>query len=247
MVINLVKKACILFLAFTTLNACAQRDNSALNKTHTKMKVEIWSDVMCPFCYIGKRKFEEALSKFEMKDSIEIIWKSFQLDPELKTDASKSTIQHLSETKGWSIEQTKSTIKYVEDMAIDVGLHYDFNKVIIANSFDAHRLIQFAKKRSLGSEAEERLFKAYFIEGKNISDHDILKELADSIGLNSEEVSKMLSAHDLEIEVKSDIAEAQQIGVNGVPFFVINRKYAISGAQDSKVFLDSLNKAWAEH
>ena len=211
------------------------------------MKVEIWSDVMCPFCYIGKRKFEAALNSFENKDKIEIVWKSFQLNAGLKTDPSKSTVQHLAETKGWSMEQTRSTIKYVTDMAEGVGLHYDFDKAVVANSFDAHRFIQFAKSKGKGDAAEEVLFKAYFTEGKNTADHAVLIQLGKSIGLDEAELTTVLSSSAFAAEVNRDIAESQQIGVNGVPFFVFNRKYAISGAQDPKAFLETLNKSWKEH
>ena len=131
------------------------------------MKVEIWSDVMCPFCYIGKRRFEAALLKFEHKDEVEIIWKSFQLNPHMKTDPEKNINQYLAEIKGWTLDQAESMNERVTQMAKAEGLHYDFDKAIVANSFDAHRLIQLAKTHNKGDEAEERLFKAYFSEGKN--------------------------------------------------------------------------------
>lgn len=212
-----------------------------------KMKVEIWSDVMCPFCYIGKRKFEAALDKFENKENIEIVWKSFQLDGSLKTDSSKNTIQHLAEKKGWTMEYTRNTIKYVTDMAEGVGLHYDFDHAVVANSFDAHRFIQYAKTKGKGDAAEESLFKAYFTEGKNTADHAVLIDLGTQIGLNAEELKKVLTGTDFTAEVNKDIMEAQQIGVNGVPFFVFDRKYAVSGAQDPKAFLETLEKSFAEH
>lgn len=208
------------------------------------MKVEIWSDVMCPFCYIGKRKFEAALAGFKNKDQVEITWKSFQLNPALKTDPSKNTVQHLAETKGWSMDYTKNTIAYVSNMANEVGLHYDFDKAVVANSFDAHRLIQMAKQQGKGDAAEERLFKAYFTEGKNTADHATLIALGKEIGLNETEVSKMLASDNFSKEVKQDLQEADQLGVSGVPFFVFDRKYAVSGAQNPDVFTQTLNKAW---
>jgi len=211
------------------------------------MKVEIWSDVMCPFCYIGKRKFEAALNAFENKENIEIVWKSFQLNADLKTDPSKNTIQHLAESKGWTMEYTRNTIKYVTDMAAGVGLKYDFDRAVVANSFDAHRFIQYAKTKGKGDAAEEALFEAYFTQGKNTADHEVLAELGKKVGLNAEEVKAMLATRDFSTEVSRDIAESQQVGVNGVPFFVFDRKYAISGAQDTKVFLETLSKAWNDH
>lgn len=246
----------LLTLAFSNvaLSSCSQISTNLNDSTKKviplkieKMKVEIWSDVMCPFCYIGKRKFEIALGEFENKENIEIVWKSFQLNEDLKTDTSKNTVQHLAETKGWTMDYTRNTIKYVMEMASGVGLKYDFDKAVVANSFDAHRFIQFAKTKGKGDAAEEVLFKAYFTEGKNTADHTILIQLAKDIGLDSEAVKVMLSSAEFTTEVNRDVAEAQQIGVTGVPFFVVDRKYAVSGAQDSKVFLETLEKAWKEH
>jgi predicted DsbA family dithiol-disulfide isomerase len=211
-----------------------------------KIKVEIWSDVMCPFCYIGKRKFETDLAQFKDKDKVEIVWKSFQLNADLKTDPSKNTIQHLAESKGWTMEYTNSTVQHVMEMAEGVGLHYDFNKAVVANSFDAHRLIQFAKSKNKGDAAEERLFKAYFTEGKNTADHTVLLQLGKEIGLEETELKQVLDSDAFAKEVKNDIQEAEKIGVSGVPFFVFNRKYAVSGAQDPEVFLKSLIKASEE-
>lgn len=208
------------------------------------MTVEIWSDVMCPFCYIGKRKFEAALAKFNQAGNIELVWKSFQLNPALKTDPSKNTVQHLAESKGWSMEYTNNTIAYVVNMAKEVGLDYHFDKAVVANSFDAHRLIQLAKSKGKGDAAEERLFKAYFTEGKNTADIPTLIQLGVEIGLDKTEIEAMLAGKQFAAEVLKDISEAEQIGVTGVPFFVFDRKFAVSGAQDTQVFLDTLNKAW---
>lgn len=208
------------------------------------MKIEIWSDIMCPFCYIGKRKFEKALEQFDHKDQVEISWKSFQLNPDMKTDPAKSINEYLAEAKGWSIEQAKEMNGRVTQMAKGVGLAYDFDKAVVANSFDAHRLIQLAKTKNKGDLAEEHLFKAYFTEGKNIADHSTLMEIGVSIGLNAEDVKQMLEGNKYAQNVKEDIDESQQIGVRGVPFFVFNRKYAVSGAQESDTFLEVLQKAW---
>jgi len=210
------------------------------------MKVEIWSDVMCPFCYIGKRKFESALQKFGHSDKVEVEWKSFQLNPNMVTDPSRSTMQYLAETKGWSIEQTKNSMQHVSEMAKGVGLTYNFEKAVVANSFDAHRFIQFAKTKGKGDAAEESLFKAYFTEGKNTADHEVIIELAKSIGLDENETRKILSSNVFAKEVVDDITEAQKIGVRGVPFFVLDRKYAVSGAQDPEHFYQALSKAWDE-
>lgn len=210
------------------------------------MKVEIWSDVMCPFCYIGKRRFEEALSQMENTDQIEIIWKSFQLDPEMKTNSSQNINEYLAERKGWTLDYAKNVNAHVTGMAKEVGLTYDFDKAVVANSFNAHRLSHLAKKYGLSDAMEEALFKAYFTQGKNIDDKATLLELAVEVGLKKEDVEIVLFTDQYAQEVKNDILEAQQIGVRGVPFFVIDRKYAVSGAQPSEVFLEALAKAKAE-
>lgn len=210
------------------------------------MKVEIWSDVMCPFCYIGKRKFELALSQFPYKDQVEVEWKSFQLNPAQKTQPGKSVTQYLAEIKGWTLSYAKQMNDYVTGLAKEVGLDYDFDKAVVANSFDAHRLLQLAKTKGKGDELEERLFKAYFTEGKNTADYDTLVNLAEEIGLDTKEVREVLSGTQFKEEVLKDIYEARQVGVSGVPFFVINQKYAVSGAQAPETFLKALKTSWEE-
>lgn len=204
------------------------------------MQIEIWSDIMCPWCYIGKRRFEQALRQFEHREKVKVTWKSFQLNPAMKTEPGKSINQYLAETKGWTPDYAKSMNDHVTQLAGEVGLTYDFDKAVVANSFDAHRLIQLAKTNNLGDVAEERLFRAYFSEGKNIADHEILKTLAADIGLDQEEVSKMLQTDSFSENVRQDIYEAQTMGIRGVPFFVIENKYGISGAQPAEVFLETL-------
>lgn len=210
------------------------------------MKIEIWSDVMCPFCYIGKRKFEKALAQFEHKDKIEIEWKSYQLNPDMVTDPTKNIDTYLAEAKGMPLEKAKQLNAHVTQMAKDNGLTYNFDKAIVANSFNAHRFSHFAKSKNLQDAAEERLFKAYFTEGKNTDDVETLIQLGSEIGLDKIETKKMLESNDFSDAVREDIYEAQQINVSGVPFFVFDRKYAISGAQESQVFLSALKTAYAE-
>lgn len=210
------------------------------------MKVEIWSDVMCPFCYIGKRKFEMALEKFDHKNQIEIIWKSYQLSPDLVTDTNITTADYLAKHKSIPLAEAQNLNQYVTQMAKEVGLTYDFSKAVVANSFNAHRLSHFAQKFNKQNEVEEMLFKAYFTEGKNIDDFEVLSEIGHQVGIEKTETKKMLESGSYRDEVYRDIYEAQQIGVRGVPFFVFNRKYAVSGAQDVSVFVQTLQKAFAE-
>lgn len=210
------------------------------------MTVEIWSDVMCPFCYIGKRRFEQALGQFEHAGQVNVQWKSFQLDPSLKTEPNKNVTEYLAEKKGWTLAYAKDMNSHVTNMAKEVGLDYHFDKAVVANSFKAHRLSHLAAEKGLGDAMEERLFKAYFTEGRNIDDNATLTELAAGIALDAKCVSEVLNTDRYAGEVNNDIAEAQMVGVRGVPFFVINRKYAVSGAQGSEVFLGVLNRAWSE-
>lgn len=211
------------------------------------MKVEIWSDVMCPFCYIGKRRFEQALTSFEYADDIELEWKSFQLYPEMKTQPGKSVNEHLAEVKGWSIEQADQMNRHVSDMAADVGLKFNFDKAVVANSFHAHRLVHFAKEHGKDNEMEEALFKAYFTDGKNIDDPKVLFELGSELGLDKESLEETLESDKYSNSVKQDILAAKNMGIQGVPFFLFDRKYAISGARDTGVFTQALEKAWEEY
>lgn len=216
-----------------------------MNSTN-KIKVEIWSDVACPFCYIGKRKFEEALAQFEHKDQVDIEWKSFILDPNKVTDQNMALVESLAKRKGISVEQATEMGEYATEMAKKVNLSYNFEKTVVANTFNAHRFLHFSKGYNLQNEAKESLLNAYFIDVKNIDDNVILLELGVAIGLDSKLTKTMLDSDDYANEVKTDIAEAQEIGVKGIPFFVFDRKLAVSGAQNSQVMLNTLEKVFSE-
>jgi len=234
----------LLLVFFTSAAAMAQHDKESVQKTN-KMKVEIWSDIVCPFCYIGKRHFESALKSFSNADDIEIVWKSYQLDPETPKQQTKQNVyEYLANRKGISVEQSKAMHDNVVKMAFSAGLNYNFDKAIVANSYDAHRLIQLAKSKNLGDAAEESLFKAYFIEGKDIANHEMLINLGKEIGLEASSIKTMLESNQFSDEVERDSYEAVQIGVSGVPFFVIDSRYAVSGAQPVPVFLQTLQKAF---
>lgn len=216
-------------------------------KQENKMTVEIWSDVMCPFCYIGKRRFEKALANFKHKDAIQVVWKSFQLNPNMVTNPSISATQHLATSKGWTLEQTKEMQSHVTNMAADAGLQFNFDKAVVANSFNAHRLLQFAKTKKLGDALKEILLRSYFVEGKNTDDNVVLLEIGVAAGLDKNDVENILKDKNAFAEaVQNDVAEAQQLGISGVPFFVIDRKYGISGAQESATFGQALEKSFAE-
>jgi predicted DsbA family dithiol-disulfide isomerase len=210
------------------------------------MKVKIWSDVRCPFCYIGKKKFEAALSQFPQEKEVDIEWKSYQLDPNLKTDPNLSTLEYFVKAKGVSEAKAKEMFSGATHMAAEVGLKFNLETSVTANSFKAHRLIQLAKSKGLGNKIEEALFKAHFEEAKNIDDTEVLQEIGNSIGMEAEEVKNTLESDAFAYQVKQDEMEARNIGVRGVPFFVIDDKYAISGAQPTAAFLQTLEKAWEE-
>lgn len=215
-------------------------------ESSNKLKVEIWSDVMCPFCYIGKRRLESAIEKFPHKEDIEIEWKSFQLDPTTTSQPGVDAYDYLAKRYGkdrqWSVEMHQN----VTQQAKDAGLDYRFDKAVIANSMDAHRLSHLAKVHGVGNEMEEIIFRAYFTEGKDVADHATLIALGKEAGLDAEAVGSMLNSNLYADEVRQDIAEAQQIGVRGVPFFVMDQKYAVSGAQPAEVFMETLEKSWSD-
>ena len=210
-----------------------------------KMKIEIWSDVVCPFCYLGKHKFENALAQFAGSENIEVEWKSFQLNPGLVTDTTISIHQYLAEVKGYPVEQALKMNERFSVSGKALGLEYNFDKIIVANSYKAQNLIHFAKNQGKQNEMEERLFEAYFTEGKNIDDVSILVLLASEIGLNVEGLEQALENKAYDKQVQKDIDEASQLGIHGVPFFVFNGKYAVNGAQETSVFLDTLKKSYS--
>lgn len=210
------------------------------------MKIEIWSDVICPFCYIGKRNFETAMGQFADKNHIEVIWKSFQLDPTIPEVATESYLNYLVKRKGMPVNQVEGMLANVTEMASRAGLDYNLDRSVIVNSQKAHQLIQFAKSKKLGNEAEERLFSAFFTEGKNIADTETLVQLGKDFGLEENEIKANLEDEKYKYEIAQDIQEAQDIGVTGVPFFVFDRKYAVSGAQPAEAFLQNLNKSFTE-
>jgi predicted DsbA family dithiol-disulfide isomerase len=212
-----------------------------------KMKVDIWSDVVCPFCYIGKRQFEIALDKFEHKEKVEVRWHSFQLDPNTPKPSVGNTYDMLSSKYGITREKAVEMTQGVVEMASLVGLHYNMENTRPANTFDAHRLIHLAAQKGWDDKAEERFFSAYFTEGKDIADEATLKQLATEIGLETTEIDTVLASDQYADAVRIDQLKAKQMGITGVPFFVINEKYGISGAQGGQTILKALQGIWAEN
>ncbi len=190
-----------------------------------------------------------ALRDFAHKEQVTITWKSFELDPTLKTSPGIDIYEYFANAKGVPRAQAIGMFENVTSAAAEVGLDFQLDKSIVANSFMAHRLIQLAKTRGLGDEIEEVLFRLHFIEGKNIDDKATLSSAADEVNIPVEDVDQLFRSSDFEAEVRIDQLEAQQIGIRGVPFFVFDDKYAVSGAQPTTLFLQTLQKAWetADH
>ena len=210
------------------------------------MKVEIWSDIVCPFCYIGKRKFENALNRFDNKEQVEIIWHSFQLDPDVIPVQGQSVDQYLADRKGVSLKEGKEMNEYMSSIAKEVGLEYNFDKAIINNTMNAHRLLHLAKKGGVQNDVKEKLFAAYYTDGKDVGDTETLVQIGESGGLNADEIRELLQSNEYIKEVRIDQFRGEQLGVQGVPFFVFNSKYEVSGAQSAEVFSNELEKVWEE-
>lgn len=213
---------------------------------NNKLKVQIWSDIMCPFCYIGKRRIEGALANFKHNKYVEIEWKSFQLDPSFQASENDDMVKHLANKYGKDAIWAQGMLEDMTQNAKSSGLDFHFEKSILTNSHNAHRLLHLAKKHQLGNELKEQLLKAYLTDGKNVNDLETLSNLGQLVGLDKTSVEEVLHSDAFSNEVKQDIATAQKIGVQGVPFFVFDNKYAISGAQPVEVFLETLEKTWEE-
>lgn len=219
-----------------------------MEESINKMKVEVWSDIMCPFCYIGKRHYEAAISKFPYQDQVELVWHSYQLDPTIPSHLEKpqTVFDYLAERKGISREQSIKLHEHVLQMAGKAGLAFDLENAQVANSYLAHRLIQLAKSKGKADDAEEMLFKAYFVEGKDLGNPAEVEEIGRAIGFDPAEIQQALESDEYGYWVSQDLQEAQQIGIRGVPFFIFNRKMAVSGAQPVELFLQTLTKSFAE-
>ncbi|MFL5734751.1 MAG: DsbA family oxidoreductase [Chloroflexia bacterium] len=210
------------------------------------MKVEIWSDVVCPWCYIGKRRFETALARFQHADQVEVIWRSFQLDSDAPLESGLTVTEMLAGKYGVGLEQAAAMNDRVTSIAAEEGLDYHLDKAKYTNTFDAHRLIHLAAERGLRNEMKERLMRAYFTEGASVGNADTLVRLAAEVGLDTGEARTALEGDRFAHEVRADERRASMFGVRGVPFFAIDEKYGVSGAQPAELLLEVLEQAWAE-
>ncbi|MGW8815794.1 DsbA family oxidoreductase [Gordonia terrae] len=208
--------------------------------------VDIWSDIACPWCYIGKRKFEAGLAEFAGRDDVEVTYHSFELAPDTPVDSDGSEVDFLVRHKGMPAQQVEGMLEQVTGIAAEVGLDYDFDSLQHTKTLKAHEALHFARERGRQLDLVERLFKAYFEEGRHVGRPDELADLAADIGLDRDEVIAALDSGAYAPAVAADIDQARAYGISGVPFFVINGKYGVSGAQAPEIFTQALDKVRAE-
>lgn len=210
------------------------------------MKIDIWSDIGCPFCYLGTTQLNLALADFEHKEQVEVMHHSFQLDPNAPLETHLSLNEMLADKKGFAVEEAERLNQRVAGMFTAVGLQMNYKQAKAVNTFDAHRLVHYAKTQGRQAAMLERLFKAYFTDGLNTADTDTLVRLASDVSLDEGATRQMLVGDEYSAEVQADIQQAAQYGINGVPFFIFENKYAVSGAQGTDAFRQALQQIWAE-
>jgi predicted DsbA family dithiol-disulfide isomerase len=206
------------------------------------MQIEIWSDVVCPWCYIGKRRLERALGEFEHADEVEVTWRSFQLNPDTRPGTAEPTLAYLETRFG---PQAQDMTARVAELGQAEGLTLDFASSLTVNTLEAHRLLHLATDLGIGDAAKERLLRAHFSEGADLSDHETLTRLLVEVGADEARVREVLAGTEYANEVQDDISLARRLGVSGVPFFAIDRAYGVSGAQSVETFLQALRTAYA--
>lgn len=213
--------------------------------TTATFTVNIWSDIACPFCHLGRRQFERALAQFEHRDRVQVVWRSFQLQPDLVTDTSKTMNEHLAETKGWSDDDIRGITAQIEARGRAIGLEYHFDRVRVANTRRAHRLLHAAREAGRQDVVKGLLLRANFTEGRNVDDVATLLEIGREAGLAGDGLRELLESDRFDAAIDRDILAAEQVGARGVPFFVFGTTHAVSGAQGTDVLLETLRAAWA--
>jgi predicted DsbA family dithiol-disulfide isomerase len=210
------------------------------------LTVEIWSDVVCPWCYIGKRRFEAALEAFEHRDEVTVMWRSFELDPAAPSAVEGTATERLAAKYGMSLERAEGLHREMTERAAAEGLEFRFDLAQSGNTFDAHRLIHLAATYGHQAAAEERLMRAYFTEGAAISDPETLIGLMADVGVDADEARDVLLGDRFAEDVREDEQLAGQLGIQGVPFFVLDRRLGVSGAQPPEALVQALERAWGE-
>ncbi len=211
-----------------------------------KVNIEIWSDVVCPFCYVGKKKLEQAIQQLKAEDKVEVIWHSFQLDPDFPKGESIPSTPYLSERKGYPIEQVKAMSEHLRIQGKSYGIDFNFNQALTFNTMDAHRLIQWAKTVGKSDALKEALMKAYFTDGMDLSKKGNLIAVCKSLGLDSDKAKKIMESDAFEEEVQQDLYQSRQLTIRGVPYFLINESLTISGAQSDEIFESVISSALKE-
>jgi len=213
-----------------------------------KMKIEIWSDIACPFCFIGKRQLENALKEFPHSNQIEVEWKSFLLDPSIPKDANQSLSDYFINTKGLTLSQVEKLTKRIQNHAHQAGLDFNYDRAIAANTLNAHRLSHLAKTKSaeLQNRAEDLLFKAYFIEGKNVNEMQVLIEIGTQLGLEAKEVEETIMEQRFSEAIRKEGEEATTLGIPVIPHLILNKQQVISGVQTEEKLLQIVEKAYQE-
>ncbi|MCS1352553.1 DsbA family oxidoreductase [Mechercharimyces sp. CAU 1602] len=211
------------------------------------MQIEVWSDFVCPFCYIGKRKLEKALRNFEHREKVNIVFRSFELNPYAPKEGDETFAEIIAAKYGVSLEQAQAMCANMAAQAKQEGLDYRFETMIPHNTFDAHRLLHYAADHGKMDEMSERLYCAFFTESKDIADHNTLIDIAVEMDLDGSDVLDMLTSDQYTVKVRDDEALGSKLGVKGVPYFIFAQKYAVSGAQSVTVFEEVLDKAWSEN
>ena len=213
------------------------------------MRIEIWSDVVCPWCYIGKRRLEQALRNFPHADQVEVVYRSFELDPSTPKGAGEPAAEHLGRKYGGGPAAGERMMAQTAATAAEEGLPFNYASVLRANTIDAHRLLHLALDvagSATQGQLKERLLQAYFIDSLTVDDPEVLTALAVDVGLPKERVEQVLASDEYLAAVRTDVAEAQSLGISAVPFYVLDRKYGISGAQPTAVFGQALEQAWTD-
>lgn len=208
------------------------------------MQVEIWSDFACPFCYIGERRFEKALGDFAHRDHVEVVYRSFELDRHAPKHVPHDVYDMLSSRYGMSRQEAIAMNEKMRQQAVSEGIDFQFSGIVLTNTFDAHRLRLFAEQYDKGAAISELLFRAYFTESKNLSDHSTLADIAAATGLDREEALSVLASDQFAEQVRAEEEDGSRLGIRGVPYYLINRKHAVSGAQPSSVYLNALQQIW---
>jgi predicted DsbA family dithiol-disulfide isomerase len=212
------------------------------------LRVDIWSDIACPWCYVGKRRFENALERFPESENVQVVWRAFELDPAAprQRDPSVSYAARLAKKYGVPVARADAMIRNMTGVAAAEGLDFDFDRAKAGNTFDAHRLIHLALERGVQDRVKERLLRAYFSEGEPIGEPDVIARLGVEAGLDADEVASVLSSDTYARDVRADEDEARELGITGVPFFVLGGRYAVSGAQPADLLLEALSQAFGE-